>query len=61
MCEIFSLCLFVIRQADEFDPGVTVAGFPDAAFSLAARLLDPDPSSRLSAADALAHPFLADT
>ncbi|KAM3956612.1 LOW QUALITY PROTEIN: cdc7 kinase [Aphomia sociella] len=39
--------------------GRWVAGFPDAAFALAARLLEPDPRARISAAEALQHPFLA--
>ncbi|XP_045501631.1 cell division cycle 7-related protein kinase-like [Colias croceus] len=37
---------------------IVVADFPESAFSLAMRLLDPDPRSRLSAHDALQHPFL---
>ncbi|XP_038209456.1 cell division cycle 7-related protein kinase-like [Zerene cesonia] len=37
---------------------IVVADFPDSAFSLAMRLLDPDPRTRLSAHDALRHPFL---
>ncbi|XP_060809939.1 cell division cycle 7-related protein kinase [Amyelois transitella] len=40
-------------------PSRETAGFPDAAFALAWRLLEPDPRRRLSAADALRHPFLA--
>ena len=46
-------------QAEEFSPARQVAGFPDAAFALAARLLEPDPRARISAAAALQHPFLA--
>ncbi|XP_068628631.1 cell division cycle 7-related protein kinase-like [Battus philenor] len=45
--------------ASNFDPGVLVCGFPDSAFALAARLLEPNPSLRISADDALRHPFLA--
>ncbi|XP_063633496.1 LOW QUALITY PROTEIN: cell division cycle 7-related protein kinase-like [Cydia splendana] len=41
------------------DPLRFVCGFPDAAFALAARLLEPDPRARITAADALRHPFLA--
>ncbi|XP_049698763.2 LOW QUALITY PROTEIN: cell division cycle 7-related protein kinase [Helicoverpa armigera] len=54
------LCRDEIKKAEEFSAAQSVAGFPDAAFALAARLLDPDPRSRISAAAALAHPFLAD-
>ncbi|CAH0722095.1 unnamed protein product, partial [Brenthis ino] len=53
------LCLDETLPADRITPGVTIAGFPDSAFALAARLLDPDPRSRISAAEALEHPFLA--
>ncbi|XP_026501131.2 cell division cycle 7-related protein kinase-like [Vanessa tameamea] len=53
------LCRDESKPADAFDAAATVAGFPDAAFALLARLLDADPRSRLSAAAALAHPFLA--
>lgn len=56
----YCLCPDRIRKAEEWDPRRSVAGFPDSAFSLAARLLDPDPRTRISAHDALAHPFLAD-
>ncbi|XP_022834686.1 probable serine/threonine-protein kinase cdc7 isoform X2 [Spodoptera litura] len=55
----FCLCPDRIKKAEEWDPRRSVAGFPDSAFSLAARLLDPDPRTRISAHDALAHPFLA--
>ncbi|XP_026727999.1 cell division cycle 7-related protein kinase-like [Trichoplusia ni] len=54
------LCRDEFKKAEEFESCRCVAGFPDAAFALAARLLDPNPRSRISAADALAHPFLAD-
>ncbi|XP_048005456.1 cell division cycle 7-related protein kinase-like isoform X2 [Leguminivora glycinivorella] len=40
------------------DPSRSVCGFPDSAFALAARLLEPDPRARITAADALRHPFL---
>ncbi|GBP78852.1 Cell division cycle 7-related protein kinase [Eumeta japonica] len=46
------------RQAERIEDGLRWAGYPDAAFALAARLLDPDPRTRITAADALAHPFL---
>lgn len=39
-------------------PGRWWGGFPDVAFSLATRLLDPLPSSRISAREALHHPFI---
>ncbi|XP_061721581.1 cell division cycle 7-related protein kinase-like [Cydia pomonella] len=42
------------------DPLRSVCGFPDAAFALAARLLEPDPRARITAAEALRHPFLAE-
>ncbi|XP_063372563.1 cell division cycle 7-related protein kinase-like [Cydia amplana] len=45
--------------AHAHDPLRSVCGFPDAAFALAARLLEPDPRARITAADALRHPFLA--
>ncbi|XP_041974087.1 cell division cycle 7-related protein kinase-like [Aricia agestis] len=48
------------RPAEEYSSAVRAGGFPDAAFALAARLLDPDPRTRPSAAAALRHPFLAD-
>ncbi|CAB3258999.1 unnamed protein product [Arctia plantaginis] len=54
------LCRDETKNADEFDPTVFVAGFPDSAFALAARLLDPNPRTRISAAAALDHPFLAE-
>lgn len=54
-----ALCIRFLRQAWEWKEGASVAGFPDSAFALAARLLDPDPWRRPSAAQALAHPFLA--
>ncbi|XP_063545809.1 uncharacterized protein LOC134753797 [Cydia strobilella] len=41
------------------DPLRSSCGFPDAAFALAARLLEPDPRARITAAEALRHPFLA--
>ncbi|XP_052758813.1 cell division cycle 7-related protein kinase-like [Galleria mellonella] len=52
------LCLDGNFKPQEVRAG-SVAGFPDAAFALAARLLEPDPRARLSAAEALRHPFLA--
>ncbi|CAG5034684.1 unnamed protein product [Parnassius apollo] len=45
--------------ASSFDPDLVVAGFPDSAFALAARLLEPNPSLRITADEALKHPFLA--
>ncbi|CAH2253972.1 jg9939 [Pararge aegeria aegeria] len=45
--------------ADAIDAAATVAGFPDAAFALAAKLLEPLPAERYSAQRALDHPFLA--
>ncbi|KAJ8734405.1 hypothetical protein PYW07_014956 [Mythimna separata] len=54
------LCRDEMKKACEFSPSLVVAGFPDAAFALAARLLEPDPRARPTAAAALAHPFLAD-
>lgn len=53
------LCRDENKKAEDFVPGQWVAGFPDSAFGLAARLLDPDPRTRISADAALAHPFLA--
>lgn len=47
------------RQASSFEEGKWVAGFPDSAFALAARLLEPAPAARPSAAAALRHAFLA--
>lgn len=52
-------CTHLCRQASEWRECASVAGFPDSAFALAARLLEPDPWRRPSAAQALAHPFLA--
>ncbi|KAG6462122.1 hypothetical protein O3G_MSEX013060 [Manduca sexta] len=53
------LCKDDTKREEDFDPHAFVAGFPDSAFSLAARLLDPNPRTRISAADALHHPFLS--
>lgn len=47
-------------KAEEFDGESSTAGFPDSAFALCARLLDPNPATRISAAEALQHPFLRD-
>lgn len=52
------LCRDENGKAEEFEPSRWVAGFPDAAFALAARLLDPNPRTRISATDALQHPFI---
>ncbi|XP_026324027.1 3-phosphoinositide-dependent protein kinase 1-like [Hyposmocoma kahamanoa] len=54
------LCRDEAVPAAEWREGAGVAGFPDCAFALAARLLEPDPRRRPSAAQALAHPFLAE-
>ncbi|XP_032526383.2 cell division cycle 7-related protein kinase-like isoform X1 [Danaus plexippus] len=54
------LCRDETVKATSITPNLTIAGFPDEAFSLAARLLDPDPRARATAQDALTHPFLAD-
>ncbi|XP_049887544.1 cell division cycle 7-related protein kinase-like [Pectinophora gossypiella] len=52
------LCRDHTVPATRIAEGVTVAGFPDAAFALAAHLLEPDPRLRPTAAQALEHPFL---
>ncbi|XP_059054662.1 cell division cycle 7-related protein kinase-like [Achroia grisella] len=52
------LCLDDGFKAEEVVRSRVVAGFPDAAFALVARLLEPDPRRRISASDALLHPFL---
>ncbi|XP_034841557.1 cell division cycle 7-related protein kinase-like [Maniola hyperantus] len=52
------LCRDETRPADAINNTVTIAGFPDSAFALAARLLEPLPSERYSAHQALEHPFL---
>ncbi|XP_052737290.1 cell division cycle 7-related protein kinase isoform X1 [Bicyclus anynana] len=53
------LCRDDTRPADVIDNSVSIAGFPDSAFALAAKLLEPLPSERYSAQRALEHPFLA--
>ncbi|XP_053601979.1 cell division cycle 7-related protein kinase-like [Plodia interpunctella] len=55
------LCRDDPDQPETEVPGRVTAGFPDSAFALAWRLLDPNPRTRISADDALQHPFLADT
>ncbi|KAJ0180834.1 hypothetical protein K1T71_002919 [Dendrolimus kikuchii] len=52
------LCRDETKKPEDFDSTLTIAGFPDSAFSLAARLLDPNPHTRISADEALRHPFL---
>ncbi|XP_045761324.1 cell division cycle 7-related protein kinase-like [Maniola jurtina] len=52
------LCRDETKPADAINDTATIAGFPDSAFALAARLLEPLPSERYSAHRALEHPFL---
>ncbi|CAK1547976.1 unnamed protein product [Leptosia nina] len=52
-------CLCLRPQKEHIpDDTEVVAGFPESAFSLATQLLEPNPRTRLSAEEALKHPFL---
>ncbi|XP_022113034.1 cell division cycle 7-related protein kinase [Pieris rapae] len=52
------LCLTADTQERNMET-IVVDDLPEAAFNLAARLLDPDPRTRITAEQALKHPFLA--
>lgn len=43
-----------LKEEGEVENG----GFPDSAFHLLKRLLDLDPTTRITAAEALEHPFI---
>ncbi|KAI8429384.1 hypothetical protein MSG28_000028 [Choristoneura fumiferana] len=53
------ICRDPSTMDNETFPNRSYAGFPDSAFALAYRLLEPEPQARITAAEALKHPFLA--